>query len=110
MGVNAITFSFGSLTDATTDGISDAMSVEYDHVWSLECTETGVSGGSPTYTIEVCNDGTSWKSYSTDVENITLDTGVDGNYFGWTEIRINYVAGGTTGGTVEFNITFKEPT
>jgi hypothetical protein len=109
MALDSVSFTFGSLTDATSDATSDALNVEYDHVWSVECEQTGVSGGSPTYTLEVCNDNASWKSYSTDVENITLDTGVDGNYFAWKYVRVNYTAGGTSAGTIEFTITFKDP-
>lgn len=103
-----ITFEFsdGETHDASISEISISQQVCYRYGWSIT-PEVNFSGLEPAYTIEVSNNGSTWASYAEETENADVTQPFDDTHFNFLYVRINYVKGATTSGTVKFELILK---
>jgi hypothetical protein len=99
-------FSDGTTHDASISEISNSQQICFRYGWSItpEVTFTGIE---PNYTIEVSNNNVDWSAYSIEVENADITQPFDDTHFNFLYVRINYVKGATTTGSVKFQMILK---
>lgn len=91
--------------DATNDVTTDAFKLGESYDWSVSLNDTGVTGGPPTYTIEVSNNSSKWYEFNQNSTDVALADSVTAEYFGFKYMRVIYSANGTTAGTVDFELS-----
>lgn len=91
---------------ATADFTTDSISFDNSHDWSVSFSSTGITGGPPTYTVEVSNDDSTWFPWSVASTDIGLGVSPNDNFMPYKHLRVVYENNVTTAGTVtlELNI------
>ena len=106
--INKFVFSDGTSHDASVSETSESLKSWYKYEWSLAPIITGLSGATPTYTIEVSNDNVNWFEYNNLSTDVSIVDAVDDNHLAWIFMRIVYDKGTESTGTVEFELTQKQ--
>jgi len=97
----------GVTHDVTVSETSEALTSCQNYSWAVTPLPSGITGGTPKYTIEVSNDGVIWFEYNSLSTNISIDDAVDDIHLAFTQMRIVHISSGATGGTVEYLMTQK---
>ena len=100
-------FSDGESHDATVTETSISLEFCENFSWAVTPIPTGVTGGSPSYTIQVSNDGLIWFDYNALSTSVDIDNAVDDIHLSFTQMRIAYDGTGVSAGTVGFLFTNK---
>lgn len=95
------TFGDGEDHDATVSEISAELDNCFNSVWNIAPTESGVVG-SPTYTVEVSDDGVSWFDYDILFVDVSTVDAVEDTQMSFLKIRVNHKAGTASAGTVKY--------
>jgi len=93
--------------DATSDFITDVITIDANWVWSFQSSVSGIVGGPPTLTIEVSIDGTNFFPYNINTTDVAIPGILFEDISPFEFIRINYSSNVTTAGTVTFDFTVK---
>lgn len=94
-------------TDATNDVTTDSFEFKSSHDWSVSIPGDSITGGPPTYTVEVSNDDSTWYDYNNSSTDIDVVDAVADHYFSFRYMRVNYSANGTSAGTVDMRLSIK---
>lgn len=97
-----------TIIPANADFQSDKIDISLNYTWVISPIATGIVGGPPTYSIEVSVDGgVKWVTYP-GASGLAIATDFTDNDLAYTSMRINYLKGSTTAGTVEFPLILKQ--
>ena len=110
--MRTLTYNFTFTTDGTSHDVTVSEASELlescsNYVWNVSPSVTGLSG-SPTYTIEVSNDGTTWFEYATEFTGVDIDDAVEDTQLSFKYMRVNHIAGTSTAGVVTYTLTQKQ--
>lgn len=101
-------FADGTDHDATVDESSLALESCYKYGWNITPITTGLTGGTPEYTVEVSNDNINWFEYNNLSTDVSVDDAVCDDHLTFIYMRIVHQSKGATGGTVEYVFTQKQ--
>ncbi len=93
--------------DATISFTTDAETICSDYSWALSMGEDSLTTETGTYTVEVSNDNTTWKTYKSTAENVSVIDALDDTHLPWVYFRVVYLPNGETQGTVSPKLTLK---
>jgi hypothetical protein len=89
--------------DATTNFTTDAFTFDNSIAWSVSLKDNGVVG-SPTYSVEVSNNGSTWYVWSATSSGLSLNAKVNDDNMPCAFMRVNYVANAASEGTIDVEL------
>ena len=95
--------------DATSDFTTDAFPTLISHDWSVSFNDNSVVG-TPTYTIEVSNNESTWYLLNVLSTNVKFDDSITSDFLSYKFMRVKYLAGGTSSGTVDLEFSIRNKT
>jgi len=95
-------FTDGQNHDATVTETSLPLEFCDNYKWSITPNAQGIAGATPSYTLEVSNDGITWFEYNNNSTNVSVTDAVDDIHLAFTMLRLVHDGTGTSGGTVEY--------
>lgn len=103
-------FVFSGVTnvDVTSDATSAAIVLPENYIWSITPQVVVSITGSPTYTVQVSNNGTDWFDYTSDLTDAAITFSADVQGFGYQLMRIDFTSAGASDGEVEFLLWAKQ--
>lgn len=93
--------------DATTAFITDSVAICGNYAWSFSMGEDSLTTSTGSYTLEVSNDDSVWKSYKVASENVAVVDGLDDTHIPWVYFRIVYNPNGETTGQLSPKLILK---